>query len=132
MEKQQLKASIQIGASQIKASLEVYFFEEDGVRIAYCPALNLSAYGSTIEEAKSEFAQILREHLEDCIAKNTLAADLVRHGWRKQPKEYVAPVTTDMLMGNDTLRDIINNRSYRKAIIPASFTRRSERPYTRA
>lgn len=130
MERQQLKAAIQIGESRVRASIEVYFFEEEGTRIAYCPALNLSAYGNTIEEAKSEFAQILREHLEDCIAKNTLAADLVRHGWRKQTKEYIAPVTTDMLMGNDTLRDIINNRSYKKAIVPASFTRRSSRPYT--
>ena len=123
MDKQQLKAAILIGNSRVTASLEVYFFVEDGMRIAYCPSLNLSAYGQTLEEAKSEFSKILKEHLEYCISKKTLAADLEKHGWTVRQKEYIAPLTTDMLRSNATLRDIINNRSYKKAFVPATFSR---------
>ena len=123
MNKQQLKAYIQIGTKQVTASLEVYFFEEDGMRIAYCPSLNLSAYGRNIEEAKREFALLFKEYIEDCIVKQTLALDLSRHGWRLQSKEYIAPQTTDMLMNNDTLRDIVNNRSYKKAVVPTTYNR---------
>lgn len=93
------------------------------MRIAYCPSLNLSAYGKTLEKAKSEFSKILKEHLEYCISNKTLAADLEKHGWTVRQKEYIAPLTTNMLRSNATLRDIINNRSYKKAIVPATFSR---------
>ena len=131
MEKQHLQAAIQVANAQVKASLEVYLFEEEGTRIAYCPALNLSAYGTTLEDAKSEFAQILKEYLEDCIRQDTLIADLSAHGWKIQPKKYVAPIATDMLIANETLRDIVNNRVYRKMMLPTSW-RRSTRSHARA
>lgn len=121
MEKQALKANICIGKHQIKTQLEVYLFEDDGVQMAYCPALNLSAYGDTIEEAKSEFAIILREHIEWCIQHGTLEADLVQHGWRVEKKCYAAPLTTDMLIGNDTLRKIVNYKNYERLILPQMF-----------
>jgi len=39
----------------VKAYLELYSFVDDGVYIVYCPSLDLSGYGYSIDEAKNHF-----------------------------------------------------------------------------
>ena len=123
MEKQSLSAYIKVGKNEIHTSLEVYFFKEDDVMIAYCPALDISAYGDTVEESKKEFTSILFEHLEWCIKHDTLKDDLIKHGWKINAHSYAAPLATDMLIGNDTFRDIINHRDYQRVFLPQMFNR---------
>lgn len=123
MEKQQFNASLRVAKRQVDMALEVYLFQENGVDIAYCPALDVSAAGTSIENAKQEFEQTIAEHIEYCIEQGTFATDLINHGWKLKGRKnnYLAPRTTEMLIGNDTLRDIVDNKDYQKIILPQMF-----------
>ena len=79
------------GGSTVRAKLEMYMFQEDGVYIVYCPALDLSAYGQNEEEARKAFEQTFEMHFTYCINKKSLYEDLKKHGWtikgKKQKKD---------------------------------------------
>ena len=55
--------------SIIHTKLEMYLFQEDGSHIVYCPALDMSAYGDTDEEAKQAFAKSLSMYFDYCQKK---------------------------------------------------------------
>ena len=115
------------GRRIISASMELYSFVEDGVRIVYCPSLDLSAAGNTLTEAQREFEQIFKMHIEDCIENGTLRDDLLAHGWKQKQSVLNAPKATSVLSRNPMLRDIVNNRNYRKdtrsIVLPRSASR---------
>jgi predicted RNase H-like HicB family nuclease len=67
--------------SGIHTQLALYKFKEGNDCIVYCPALDLSAFGDTYEDAKKSFEEIFSMHIEYCIQKNTLVKDLQNHGW---------------------------------------------------
>ncbi|KAA6318050.1 hypothetical protein EZS27_031887 [termite gut metagenome] len=108
---------IESNGRRLKAQLELYKFKEDNACIVYCPAMDLSAFGETYEEAKKEFQEIFTTHIEYCIQKNTLIKDLRNHGWvikSKNQRKIKAPTTEILLGRNDTLKDIIYNKNYEK------------------
>ena len=128
MEKQQLQASMPIQDGRlIQALMELYRFEEGDTHIVYCPSLDLSAAGTTAPEALREFMQIFKMHIEDCIEQGTLHDDLIAHGWKHTRTAFKAPKTTKVLERNAMLRDIVNNRSYRREIRPITLPRRVSR-----
>ena len=43
---------VEVKNGYIKTSLDIFSYKEDNVRIVYSPALDLSGYGNTVEEAK--------------------------------------------------------------------------------
>lgn len=103
--------------SIIHTKLEMYLFQEDGAHIVYCPALDMSAYGDTDEEAKQAFAKSLSMYFDYCQKKNTLFQDLKNHGWiikSKKQKKIKAPSFDKMLQTNDLFRDIARNKDYVK------------------
>lgn len=106
-----------IGGVSLNTMLEVVFFREQPYTIAYCPALDISAAGNNQKQAKEEFAQVFAEYAEDCIKNNTLREDLSAHGWVIKDGTYNAPAMTQMLIGNDTLRDIVDNKDYSKQVV---------------
>ena len=125
---QKLQGNMTIkGRRIISASMELYSFVEDGVRIVYCPSLDLSAAGNTLTEAQREFEQIFKMHIEDCIENGTLRDDLLAHGWKQKQSVLNAPKATSVLSRNPMLRDIVNNRNYRKdtrsIVLPRSASR---------
>lgn len=118
MEKQHFRARIAMSNEEyLKVALDVFFFEDDGYTIAYCPALDLSAAGLDLENAKAEFAQVFSEYAMDCIEQNTLSSDLIAHGWQLRERGYDSPSVTQLLIGNSTLRDILDNRCYSKQLV---------------
>jgi ABC-type iron transport system FetAB ATPase subunit len=95
----------------VKAKLELYSFMDEGVYIVYCPALDLSGYGYSIEEAKESFSEVFKQHVTYCINKNTLHEDLMKHGWNvrgKKSQDIKAPKLEDLLKRNETFREILN------------------------
>lgn len=109
---------------KINIRLEILLFEEDNIYIAYSPALDISAYGNSEEEAKEEFGKILEEHLTYCLNKKTIFDDLRAHGWTiKSKKRIKAPADEKLLQLNETYRDIKENKQYktiqREIVIPA-------------
>lgn len=75
------------GDTQITIKVGVYLFKEDNTFIAYCPALDMSGYGESEIEAKKSFEQSMMMYVEYCVHKNTLVADLKKHGWDIKSKK---------------------------------------------
>ncbi|OFY63063.1 MAG: hypothetical protein A2V64_09480 [Bacteroidetes bacterium RBG_13_43_22] len=99
------------GKNRIKCSLPLIIFEEDNNVITYCPALDLSGYGSNEEEAKKSFEVTLSEYFKYTVNKKTLAEDLKKHGWiiRKDlKKEPIPPTLENLLQSNDEFSRIFN------------------------
>ncbi|MCB5252254.1 MAG: hypothetical protein LHW51_04680 [Candidatus Cloacimonetes bacterium] len=95
----------------VKAKLDLYSFIDEGVYIVYCPALDLSGYGHSIEDAKESFSEVFQQHITYCINKNTLHEDLLNHGWNvrgKKSKDIKAPKLEELLKKNEAFRDVLN------------------------
>ena len=77
----------------------------------------MSAAASNQKEVKAEFAQVFEEYATDCLQNNTLKEDLLAHGWQLHDDTYQAPTMTQMLIGNRTLQDIVDNKTYQKQMV---------------
>lgn len=118
MKKQHFNAHISFGEEgSLKVSLDIIFFAEGKYIVAYCPALDLSIAGTDEEDAKKEFAQMFMEYATDCIERNTLQDDLRAHGWKLKESQYEAPTITQMLVGNEILRNIFDTKDYKKEVV---------------
>jgi hypothetical protein len=106
---------VEVKNGYIKASLDIFSYKEDNVRIVYSPALDLSGYGNTVEEAKRSFEIALKEYLRYCIENNTLGADLEKHGWKKIAAEpdYQSPDIVSLIRSNSNLRTLIKGNYHK-------------------
>jgi len=105
------------GFQEIKCRLPLIIFEEEGNHIFYCPALYLSGYGSTEEEASRSFKEVLSEYFKYTTNKGTLARDLKRLGWtlRKSLKKKATPPSLGHLLEkNEDFSRIFNEHDFRK------------------
>ncbi|MCM1517769.1 MAG: hypothetical protein NC117_03930 [Pseudoflavonifractor sp.] len=105
----------------MSVKLDVYIFKEDGVVIAYSPALDLCGSGYTDSEARQSFHIAVTEYLDFGISHKTLVADLRAHGWRVRSlrqRKMASPSFDTLLRINDTFRDILENKDYRKESQP--------------
>jgi len=95
------------GNKFVEVQLGVLVFQELESYIAYCPALNLSTYGDSINDVKEAFDDALKCYLEDCAKMGTLEEDLKNHGWVMNytidhvsvtpPKEFDLDIPAGML-----------------------------------
>lgn len=84
-----------------KVELEVAAFKDGDSYIAYCPALDFSAYGKTLREAQKSFAESVVFFLEEMEESNRLNDYLLSLGWKLQrvPKaEYEPPTLNQPFM----------------------------------
>ena len=65
----------------IEVQLGVLVFQEEDSYLAFCPALNLSTYGESINDVKGAFDDLIAAYIEDCTKMGTLEKDLLSHGW---------------------------------------------------
>lgn len=100
---------LEIKDGYIRASLDIFSYREGNVRIMYSPALDISGYGNTVEEAKRSFYIVFHEYLRCCVENGTLDADLIKHGWKKIAAEsdYRSPDIVSMIRSNSNLRSLI-------------------------
>lgn len=97
-------------------AVKYYVFEQDGLQIAYCPSLDLSAYGDTEAEAEQEFGEIFEEHVNFCVEHGTLLADLEAHGWKVGNRNLRMP-TFARLMKAPEMRHLMNSeKCYRRLV----------------
>jgi len=77
----------------IKLSIPVFITKEGDSYVTYSPALELSSYGDTIEEAKEAFEDAMQIFIEETIKKGTLEKCLLSLGWslRKLPVPLYDP-----------------------------------------
>lgn len=105
-------------------NLPVMVFEEDGVRIAYIPVLDISGYGKTGNEAINKSLKIaIDEYLTYTFNKKTLIQDLKAHGWtiKKKTRPFIAPEITDLINKNEYLHDIVNTKPYSMKRMPVNI-----------
>ncbi|HEX3072192.1 MAG TPA: hypothetical protein VHP30_01145 [Ignavibacteriales bacterium] len=84
-----------------KVELEVATFKDGEYHVAYCPALDFSAYGKTLREAQKSFAESVVFFLEEMEESNRLNDYLLSLGWKLQrvPKaEYEPPTLSQPFM----------------------------------
>lgn len=105
----------------IDVRLDLYLFMEEDIYIAYSPALDLSGYGVSEKEALDSMSVVIREYISDGISQHTLVKDLRRHGWKVRSfyqRKMSAPSFDSLLNNNETFRDILQNKEYRKVSEP--------------
>lgn len=73
----------------ITFEVQVFLVPEGEQVVAYCPALELSTYGDSREDAKSAFSEVLASFVKDTQAKGTLEKVLLELGWKLQQKPVV-------------------------------------------
>ncbi len=73
-------------AKKLTAQVQVFLIPEGAQYVAYCPALELSSYGSSAEDAKAAFAEAMEIFMEDTQAKGTLEKVLLGLGWTLQQR----------------------------------------------
>lgn len=63
--------------------LQVTFFREGEMFVAFCPALDLSTCGPTFDAAKANFQEALVIFFEECVRHDTTDRALDELGWHK-------------------------------------------------
>ena len=74
-----------------QASLPVTFLREGDQFVAYTPALDLSTSGSSFEQAKKRFGEVVQIFFEECFSMGTLENVLLDLGWKKENSEWNPP-----------------------------------------
>ncbi|MFH1412784.1 MAG: hypothetical protein ABIG10_02030 [bacterium] len=76
----------------LEFNLPVSFLKEGNKYIAYTPALDLSTYGKSYQEAKKRFEEIVNIFFEELINKGTLEDVLSNLGWKRVQAKWNPPV----------------------------------------
>jgi hypothetical protein len=99
-----IKAKFKSRRGAVEANLPVLFFQENGTSIVHCPALDLSGYGNTDDEARRSFEIVLEEFFDYTLKKSTLLRVLRKLGWEahgKRSRRRVTAPTLEELMNRD-------------------------------
>jgi len=109
------KQTIIRGKNSILVSLSVLLGKEGDYYIAYCPALDLSAYGRSEKEAKASFETSLNIFFEEAVKNGTLEKLLLRLGWtlrqapevKYEPPEFAGKTPTiNMTVGREIIERV--------------------------
>ncbi len=73
-------------------TLSVTLLKEGEQFIVYSPALDLSACGKTLEEARRRFGEAAMLFIEELHKKGTLEEVFGGLGWRKKDSGFVPPL----------------------------------------
>ena len=105
---------INVSKENISSQLAVFLFKEEDSYIAYSPALDLSGYGKTEEDARNSFNITLKEYFDYCVDKGTLYQDLVNHGWNVKKNELETPRISFLITKNAELSNILEQKDFKK------------------
>jgi predicted RNase H-like HicB family nuclease len=95
------------GTKKYKLNLPVDFEQEGEYYVAYCPALELSAYAKSKAGAKKAFTEVLTIFIKDTEEKGTLEKVLLGLGWKLQQKpkfKYEPPTPPEPKKGKESQR----------------------------
>lgn len=95
----------------------MYVFKEGRSYIVYSPALDMSSYGDTEDDAKTAFVDVVESSFKYSLNKNTLKEDLQKRGWKiksLKQRKIKSPSFDEMLENNECFRDILQKKEYRK------------------
>lgn len=76
----------------LDVNLAVSFLQQGDYIVAYTPALDISTYGKTINEAKQNFDELISVFFEEFQDEASLANVLESLGWTKNKAEWAPPL----------------------------------------
>lgn len=91
-------------SEHLTVELNINLLKEDGVFVVYCPDLELSSHGDTVEEAKKNFTQVMDIFFEDVIARGTLDQVLEDCGWEKVTEDDTPRWIPPAIIARETLK----------------------------
>lgn len=107
--------SWQGGAENIEVNLPLIAFQEDRSEIIYCPALDVSGYGTTEKEASESFLIALGEFFRYTLNKKTFLSELTGMGWKIRKSRPMRPPDMSVLLkNNDNFSRIFNSYNFKK------------------
>jgi hypothetical protein len=115
MAKAQFKGIFNQGEFTITISLSLYLWEEQGITFIYSPALDITGYGNSEEEAKKSFQITLDEFVDYTHKKKTIFDELEGLGWtvNRKKKRVHAPDLEELRTDNVTFRDLLKKSNVR-------------------
>lgn len=105
------------GDREIQVHLPFIIFEQGSVHVVYCPALDISGYGTDEAEAFKSFEVSLGEFLLYTNNKGTFIAELKRMGWTVKTSKFkpmIPPPMSKLLEDNDNFSNIFNSYPFKK------------------
>jgi hypothetical protein len=110
----EIKGNFHNQKGKINFNLPVITFQENEVYFFYTPALDLTGYGKTEEEARTSFQETLGQFLDYTTNKKTLFEELKKLGWKVKKNSLVVPSLKDMIIENNYLAEIFEEKAYTK------------------
>ena len=95
----------------ISLQLDVLFIKEDNFIVAYCPALEISAYGKSQSEAKAAFEVEIKIFIDETSKSGNLEKYLLKKGWtlRQIPEIAYQPPRIPVSITNKAIGVISHN-----------------------
>lgn len=112
MDKKQANAKYSDGRNNVELSLSIFLWQEDTIFYVYSPALDLTGYGLSKEEARESFETVLHEFIAYTHNKKTIFTELENLGWavNKKKKIVVSPDFEDMLSENEHFNHLYKSK----------------------
>lgn len=117
MAKHHLEARYDAQKHRVEIRLELIAWADDNLYFQYAPALDLTGYGNSTEEAARSFKIQLDEFVSYTLNKGTVYDELERLGWtvNKKRKRVVVPEESVLLADNETYRNLITMQGINKS-----------------
>ena len=102
--------------AEIEVNLALLEFMEDDNFMIYSPALDVTGYGKTKEEAMRSFDISLKEFFRYTVNKSTIGKELIRLGWEfnKQMTKFKQPSFNELLRDREYLNEVVNDKEFSK------------------
>ena len=113
MDKKQANAKYSDGRNNVELSVSIFLWEENSIFYVYSPALDLTGYGLSKEEARESFETVLQEFIVYTHNKKTIFAELENLGWavNKKKKRVVSPDFEDLLSENEHFNHLYKSKN---------------------
>lgn len=116
MDKKRANAKYSDGRSKVEFNVSIFLWEENSIFYVYSPALDLTGYGLSKEEARESFETVLHEFIKYTHNKKTIFQELENLGWavNKKKKRVVSPDFEDLLSENEHFRKLYKSKDLEK------------------
>lgn len=78
---------VENGKGQIGIGLNCLLFDDQGYSVIYAPSLNISSYGSNLEEAQEMFKVVIDDFCDNfyTLSEAERTAEVKKYGWHRNP-----------------------------------------------
>lgn len=112
MDKKRANAKYSDGKKNVELNVSIFLWEEDSIFYVYSPALDITGYGLSKEEARESFETVLHEFVVYTHNKKTIFKELENLGWavNKKKKRVISPDFEDMLSENEHFKHLYKSK----------------------